>query len=92
MREQIDGYAQAYAAVYALEGQNDTEALLIARAKWADAEDAMDKALREDTHMQELRAYELTVSNLRQKVHSRTILAAWSFILMAGGAAAWKFL
>lgn len=92
MREQIDGYAQAYAAVYALEGSNDPMALLIARAKWAEAEDAMDKALSEDQHMQELRAYELTVENLKQKVHSRTILAAWSFIMMAGGAALWKFL
>lgn len=92
MKELIDKYAQAYAVVYSLEGSEVAGAFLTARVKLAEAEDTLAKALSEDRHMQELRAYELTVENLRQKVHSRTILAAWSFILMAGGAAAWKFL
>lgn len=90
MRKTIEEYAQAFAVVYTLEGMDSQEELLVAQAKLAEAEDAVDDGL--NTHMQELRAYELTVSNLRQKVHSRTILAAWSFILMAVGAAAWKFL
>lgn len=65
MRETIEEYAQAFAVVYTLEGAGDAEALLVAQAKLAEAEDAVDDGL--NTHMQELRAYELTVSNLRSK-------------------------
>lgn len=65
MRETIEEYAQAFAVVYTLEGAGDKGALLSAKAKLAEKEDAVDDML--NTHMQELCAYELTVSNLRSK-------------------------
>lgn len=65
MRKTIEEYAQAFAVVYTLEGAGDKDALLAAKAKLAEKEDAVDDML--NTHMQELRAYELTVSNLRSK-------------------------